>query len=516
MTDLKFNATYSAEDNKLRLYWLGLNRFDDELLTKIKSYGFKWAPRQALFVAPSWSPKREDLCIELAGEITAEDTTILERAEIKAARLDGYSSKRMRDADAYHKAAQRIAERFECGQPILMGHHSAKRALRDRERIQSASRAASKMAGLSDYWVMRAEGVERHANYKNRDDVRSRRIKTLYKDLRDYQRDINHAHIALKLWVAIGNSEKECADKFKSLSLNLLGSRLKTGESTPIYASDESLYSLVKSEKMTHREAVDLCVKFFEKKINGIQRMRYINHTLNRIAYERSMLPDTPRFEGDVTPVIVQAFARENGAHEPKATVTAQGLSLTSRVPLPLHFSDSSFIELDADGWRDLMQNSGYVVVIKERKKSSSTKASIPLINPSKEEAIKLQAIWNNSKIRFLKEKQNYTEDMINNCFKPAVINEVTQEHYSLNSKGDYSRYNVMELDAQGNRVYSHFRNYEMVTSGEPVCRIRYRGDGGNLNNGVASILHLTDKPSKPLPIDWANSDIEQEEGALV
>lgn len=63
-------ATYSAEDNKLRLYCA--HRLDNATYQQVKACGFRWAPKQGLFVAPMWTPEREDLCIVLAGEITAE------------------------------------------------------------------------------------------------------------------------------------------------------------------------------------------------------------------------------------------------------------------------------------------------------------------------------------------------------------------------------------------------------------------------------------------------------------
>jgi hypothetical protein len=47
-----FTATYSPEDNKLRLY--ATSRLDTELYARAKSAGFSWAPRQQLFVAPMW------------------------------------------------------------------------------------------------------------------------------------------------------------------------------------------------------------------------------------------------------------------------------------------------------------------------------------------------------------------------------------------------------------------------------------------------------------------------------
>ena len=59
------DATYSPEDNKLRLYPYA--RLDMATYQRVKNAGFIWAPKQELFVAPMWTPSREDLLIELCG-----------------------------------------------------------------------------------------------------------------------------------------------------------------------------------------------------------------------------------------------------------------------------------------------------------------------------------------------------------------------------------------------------------------------------------------------------------------
>src|SRR3546814_15736354 len=76
-----FTATYSPGDNKIRLY--ASSRLDAETYARVKEAGFKWAPKQELFVAPQWTPQREDLVLELAGEIEAEEMTLAERAAHK-------------------------------------------------------------------------------------------------------------------------------------------------------------------------------------------------------------------------------------------------------------------------------------------------------------------------------------------------------------------------------------------------------------------------------------------------
>lgn len=87
-----YRATYSPDDNKLRLY--AVSRLDPETYKKVHDAGFRWAPKQALFVAPAWTPGREDVLLSLAGEIEDEDSTLAERQEARAERFTGYSGNR--------------------------------------------------------------------------------------------------------------------------------------------------------------------------------------------------------------------------------------------------------------------------------------------------------------------------------------------------------------------------------------------------------------------------------------
>jgi protein-L-isoaspartate O-methyltransferase len=176
------SATYSPEDNKLRLY--PAYRLDKHEYDRVKEAGFRWAPRQELFVAPMWTPDREDLLFELCGEIGDEDTGLVERAEERADRFGDYSHKRAADADAAKRAVSSIADGIPLGQPILVGHHSERRARKDAERIENGMRKAVKMWQTSEYWKDRAAGAIRHARYKERPDVRARRIKKIEAEIR--------------------------------------------------------------------------------------------------------------------------------------------------------------------------------------------------------------------------------------------------------------------------------------------------------------------------------------------
>jgi SAM-dependent methyltransferase len=181
---MTFSATYDPADDKLRL--TASSRLDAELYQRVKKVGFRWAPKQELFFAV-WNPAAEDICIELAGEIEDEDSSLVERAEARADRFEGYSEKRTREAESAHSAIDYIAQRFEGGQPILVGHHSEKRARKDAERIENGMRKALKLWDTAGYWTDRAAGALRHAKYLERPTVRARRIKGLESDVRVYR-----------------------------------------------------------------------------------------------------------------------------------------------------------------------------------------------------------------------------------------------------------------------------------------------------------------------------------------
>jgi hypothetical protein len=127
MSDNEFigTATYSPEDNKLRIY--PHSRLSKDLYQRVRRAGFIWAPKQELFVAPMWTPNREDLLIELCGEIGDEDTSLVDRAEMRADRFNDYSHKRLDEANRAHDAVERIYDHIPLGQPIIVGHHSERR-----------------------------------------------------------------------------------------------------------------------------------------------------------------------------------------------------------------------------------------------------------------------------------------------------------------------------------------------------------------------------------------------------
>ncbi len=191
LNEMTYTATYDPADDKLRISASG--RLDAETYARVKAAGYGWAPKQGVFYAV-WSPSREDLALELAGEIDDEDTTLVERAEQRAERFEGYQERRAEDATRARDAVAAIADGIPLGQPILIGHHSERHARRDAEKIENGMRRAVKMWDTAQYWQSRAKGALMHAKYKELPAVRARRIKTIEAEIRSLIADYTPAY----------------------------------------------------------------------------------------------------------------------------------------------------------------------------------------------------------------------------------------------------------------------------------------------------------------------------------
>lgn len=283
---MRYTATYSPEDNKLRLY--ASARLDDETWATLKAAGFKWAPKQDLFVAPMWTPEREDRLLALVDEIEDEDKSLVERQEERAERFEDYSDKRAGDATAAHKAADGIAERFYGGQPILVGHHSEKRARKDQARMHGLMSRTVKMWETSKYWADRAEGAIALAKHKERPDVRARRIKGLEKGERDQLKAIAQCEKLLKFWASNPAMEKAIA---VANCIDRGGVNLDNGERY------WSLWSALTDGKVSLQNVIGQRVQRLPRSIAHHQR--WLAHYQNRLTYERAMLAEGGGLEAD-------------------------------------------------------------------------------------------------------------------------------------------------------------------------------------------------------------------------
>ena len=300
MSDNKFigTATYSPEDNKLRLY--PDSRLPKDVYERVRLAGFIWAPKQELFVAPMWTPHREDFLVELCGEIGDEDTSLVDRAEIRADRFNDYSHKRLNEANRAHDAVSAITDNIPLGQPILVGHHSEHRARRDAERIENRMRTAIGLWQTSEYWTMRAKGAIRHAKYKERRDVRARRIKKIEADKRKRERTKLDCERLLTAWLNDGkpltHERARAIANYEQLNTHRCYPLAEFPRNPPAsqYEGSMGLWSAVGEDAehaiITPDQAHQIALVGHSRLIDHC--LRWIEHYNNRLAYERAMLED--------------------------------------------------------------------------------------------------------------------------------------------------------------------------------------------------------------------------------
>ena len=296
-------ATYSPDDNKLRIYTE--SRLDKETYQRSRNAGFRWAPKQELFYA-TWSPKAEDFAIELAGQIDDDDSSLMDRAEDRSERFEQYSDNRARDAEQAREAVDRIADNIPLGQPILIGHHSQKHAERDAKRIENGMRKAIKAFKTSEYWTYRAKAAIRHASYKERPDVRARRIKKLEAALRKQNKNHDKAALLRGRWAEILTTDKvrkkngepttameralHLTNFYDHSSFCFTLDEYPRDEPASQYEGPMSLWSALEGGVITVEQAQAIAVP---RHTRGVEyALRWIEHLENRLAYERAMLGD--------------------------------------------------------------------------------------------------------------------------------------------------------------------------------------------------------------------------------
>ena len=284
---MQYTATYDPADNKLRLY--SVARLDQETYARVKAAGFKWAPKQDLFVAPAWTPEREDLLLELAGQIDDEDKSLVKRAEERADRFDGYHDRRTQDAEQARAGVERISQGIPMGQPILVGHHSERHARRDAEKMESGMRRAVRMWETAKYWQDRAAGALAHAKYKELPAVRARRIKGLESDERKFKKALASGAASVKAWQAPGLT--------LAGALTVAGSDRLHLAARPGQTWGESIWSALDGGRLSVDQARDSAVRCHERQ--AVRLGRWLAHTQNRLAYERAMLGESGGLEAD-------------------------------------------------------------------------------------------------------------------------------------------------------------------------------------------------------------------------
>lgn len=273
-----YRATYSPDDNKLRLY--ASQYLDDETYAKVHALGFKWAPKQGLFVAPAWTPSREDLLISLAGDIEDEDSTLFERQEERAERFNDYSSKRAAESEQALAHVDALTSAIPFGQPILIGHHSERKARSHAKKIDNGMKRVVMLFERAGYWEERAQASLKHAKYKERSDVRYRRIKKIEADLRKAEKNIVASEKFLKLWRSdnLDLNMARAISNHDHISCCFTLEKYPRSAEISQYEGFMSLWSALSDGIINAEQARDIAIPHHEKSVK--HRQRWAAHSL--------------------------------------------------------------------------------------------------------------------------------------------------------------------------------------------------------------------------------------------
>lgn len=450
-----FRCTYCMDDDKLRIY--SSYRFSDQVKEQIKNAGFRWAPKQECWFCV-WSIRAEDLCSRLSGFVEDEDYSPEERAADRAERFGGYRDKRRSEAGAY-------ADRFEAG-PDAHGYQNAARAERAAARHDRQRDRALCQWSKAEYWQARTAGVISHALHRSDPKTRRGRILEIEKEIRRIE------------------SEYTPRD-----SKTIMQSDWRDNSENP----QKYEHAWCGAGRGGHWVRVD--------RLDAIKASyaRYVEHLNMRLIYENGMLANEGGKAADVE-IVPGGFLGMHQIHKVNKSNT------TGRVVSVKIKGEWGFIRVNGQRlYCDHADDNGLVNVNIERCGESIYRAPTPeeleafnanqktakaekkataakgpsLINPTMEDAQRLQDIWNSKR---------------SSNTRPGQVIRMTQEGYSARAKGSYSPAETVSITERGLIYYQNYNGIEW--SGHRItCKVRVFK-----SEGVRSVVVIVDKPQKPLP----------------
>lgn len=155
-------------------------------------------------------------------------------------------------------------------------------------------------------------------------------------------------------------------------------------------------------------------------------------------------------------------------------------------------------------------ERAAFSITIKKAK--AEAKATKPktatLINPTPEDAERLMAIWNSQAkqehAKAVRQLKTFGE------YEPSSVFYLTQEQYTASSQGTYSRletrtlYDCGRISRRNSNLYTSAREAYDNSLGQWVCKVRTHYSNGTSWYSPQCLVVITDKPQKPLPLNWA------------
>ena len=493
-------ATYCPEDDKLRLY---VGRVPREEYLALNAEGWTSTPKQDCDFVATWTVNRENTALSYAGIILDEDQSPQERAADRAERFGEYRDKRREEAHGY-------ADRYDAGQTVH-GYQDYAKAVRAADRHDRIADKACDSWSKAEYWQRRTAGVISHALYRSEPGVRFRRIKEIEADIRKAEKDEKEYEAIRCSWRVVSEIQDKEKQNKTALHLSGLGYDFTKyfhprPESASSYVRENgtSLYGLLSQENdpITGKEAAEMYLK--EHPYLGDSESRWLQHQRLRLSYEQQMLEAEGGRAGDLEMEVGGWVGKYQILKVNKSNATGRVVSVTVKAPLSTIYSfDKNGKAYGPDNPRPLVntvltvEDCGKDVyrapteedreALKAKQASEPKKPKDPpLINPTREDAEKLQAIWNDA---FSERCKNWYTPPIR-----STIIEMTQEEYKKSSTAVYGKNgNIVFVGDDGKETYKQYCGN--VKEGA-VCRVRRWYEV----NQAYRVIILTDKPQKPLP----------------
>lgn len=509
-------ATYSPEDNKLRLY---VGRVPRDEYLKLRAEGWTSTPKQSCDFVATWTPSRRDTCLEYAGVILDEDQSPEERAADRAERFSGYRDKRTAEATGR-------ADNYESG-PGAFGFQDPAKAERAAAKFDRLAVKACDAWDKAEYWQRRTAGVISHALHKSSPGVRMGRIKELEAALRKLESDIESHNNRVKAWRHIASIEDpEKQDKQARLLVGAVS--FHSSYKSPVTGADTDLYYLLDRKEVTGAEAAALYLSDHSEWTT--EDSEWAKHLNLRLAYENQML-EAQGGRAAFVEMVPGGWIGSRQIHKVnKSPVTGRVVSVEVKGTHTVFTKESGYKVQETRPCRvilniERLSKEAYrpptdeeLAAFKEAKAAAKAaapkKPECPLINPTKEEAEKLQALWNERAAEQRKTQKDYA---YMGDFKPAKVTYITQAVYSANSKGTYARAEARQLHKHGilgeaaSNLWTRGAMEREKMRGPALCKIRICSGVTDQWPYVESVIVITDKPQKPLPASiWDDCKPEQ------
>jgi hypothetical protein len=522
-------ATYCPEDDKIRLY---VGRVPREEYEFLRAEGWTSTPKQSCDFVAVWTPSREATALQYAATIGDEDQDPADRAADRAERFSGYRDKRADEATGH-------ADRYD-SQPTAHGFQNERKAEKAAARHDRIADKATDQWSKAEYWQRRTAGVISHALHKSSPEVRMGRIKVLEAELRKNEKDHEeyaHKYRKIEKWAA------NPAAIVEAIANRFYGGNLEKGaeavcdeiagcgkHKNPAAPEGEPAYYFEHMKSEHPPTVADYAAHYLKTHYApDVQPRPWKNHLELRLAYENQMLeaqggraafvemipggfvgshqitkvtksPAT----GRVVSVEVECMSDSNQYGRPWSD--GKGARLIKQL-INIERMGSDIYRAPTD--EELAAYNAKTASAKKAKASAAKEKAAkgencPLINPTDEDAERLQAMINE---QYLADwtRRNGQPTSYHKPKPPAQVQRITQAVYSANSSGSYAKAETRGLCANGvledrfSNLWTSAAQARAKARGPALCKIRVTGYEPEI------VLIITDKPQKALSAKvWA------------